>query len=65
MRRRPAGNRTPTQQELEFYLPILLEEIQLVNPDVIVTLGKPLARMRCTRASMCAHVFRLGGVVGA
>lgn len=26
---------------MAFYLPMLLEEIRLVNPDIIVTLGKP------------------------
>eukprot|EP00752_Nemacystus_decipiens_P005799 g5245.t1 len=39
VRRRPINNRTPTPEEMEFYLPILLEEIGLVDPDVIVTLG--------------------------
>lgn len=39
VRRRPINNRTPTPEEMDFYLPILLEEIALVDPDVIVTLG--------------------------
>lgn len=39
VRRRPTDNRTPTPEEMEFYLPILLEEIRLVDPDIIVTLG--------------------------
>lgn len=39
VRRRPPDNRTPTAEELEFYVPMLLEEIRLVDPDVIVTLG--------------------------
>ena len=39
VRRRPPDNRTPTAEELEFYVPLLLEEIGLVDPDIIVTLG--------------------------
>lgn len=39
VRRRPPDNRTPTAEELKFYVPILLEEIGLVDPDIIVTLG--------------------------
>ncbi|CAM9739680.1 unnamed protein product [Pylaiella littoralis] len=39
VRRRPIDNRAPTPEEMEFYLPLLLEEIRLVAPKVIVTLG--------------------------
>lgn len=39
VRRRPIDNRPPTPEEMEFYLPFLLEEIDLVSPTFIVTLG--------------------------
>ncbi|CAM9149600.1 unnamed protein product [Scytosiphon promiscuus] len=39
VRRRPLDNRTPTPEEMDYYLPFLLEEIRLVDPDIIVTLG--------------------------
>lgn len=41
VRRRPIDNRTPTPEEMDFYLPFLLEEIGLVDPHVIVLLGTP------------------------
>lgn len=34
-----AVNRPPTGEEIDFFLPHLLEEIQLIAPKVIVTLG--------------------------
>src|SRR5258707_313813 len=38
---RPPGNRTPTPQETQICLPIIQRQIELVNPDVLVTLGNP------------------------
>lgn len=38
---RPPNNRTPTVEEAELDGPFLLEQIQIVQPAVIVTLGKP------------------------
>jgi uracil-DNA glycosylase len=38
---RPPGNRTPTPQETEICLPFIQRQIELVNPDVLVTLGNP------------------------
>ena len=38
---RPPGNRTPTPQETQICLPFILRQIELVNPDVLVTLGNP------------------------
>src|SRR5215212_3842703 len=38
---RPPGNRTPTPQESQICLPFILRQIELVNPDVLVTLGNP------------------------
>jgi uracil-DNA glycosylase family 4 len=38
---RPPGNRTPTPQETQICLPFIQRQIELSNPDVLVTLGNP------------------------
>src|SRR5260370_31992203 len=38
---RPPGHRTPTPQETQVCLPFIQRQIELVNPDVLVTLGNP------------------------
>src|ERR1700752_1211897 len=38
---RPPGNRTPTPQETAICLPFVRRQIELSNPDVLVTLGNP------------------------
>ncbi len=38
---RPPGNRTPTPQETQVCLPFIRRHVELVNPDVLVTLGNP------------------------
>ena len=38
---RPPGNRTPTPHETQICLPFIQRQIQLVDPDVLVTLGNP------------------------
>jgi DNA polymerase len=38
---RPPGNRTPTPQETQICLPFIQRQIELVNPDMLVTLGNP------------------------
>ena len=38
---RPPGNRTPTPQETQICLPFIRRQIELVNPDMLVTLGNP------------------------
>ncbi|MGY4330520.1 uracil-DNA glycosylase family 4 [Bradyrhizobium sp. LB7.2] len=38
---RPPGNRTPTPQETQICLPFIQRQIELVNPDVLVSLGNP------------------------
>ena len=38
---RPPGNRTPTPQESAICLPFIKRQIELVNPDILVCLGKP------------------------
>ena len=38
---RPPGNRTPTPQETQICLPFIQRQIELVDPDILVTLGNP------------------------
>jgi len=38
---RPPGNRTPTPQETQICLPFIHRQIELVDPDILVTLGNP------------------------
>ncbi len=38
---RPPGNRTPTPQESAICLPFIKRQIELVDPDFLVCLGKP------------------------
>jgi DNA polymerase len=38
---RPPGNRTPTPHETQICLPFIQRQIELVDPDVLVTLGNP------------------------
>lgn len=38
---RPPGNRTPTPQEIQICLPFIQRQVELVNPDIVMTLGNP------------------------
>ena len=38
---RPPGNRNPTPQETQICVPFIQRHIELVNPDILVTLGNP------------------------
>lgn len=38
---RPPGNRTPTTQEMMICRPFIERQIELANPDILVTLGGP------------------------
>jgi DNA polymerase len=38
---RPPGNRDPSPQETQICLPFIKRQIELVDPDVLVCLGKP------------------------
>jgi DNA polymerase len=40
---RPPDNRTPTPEEAQLDGPYLIEQIEIIAPEVIVTLGKPAA----------------------
>lgn len=37
---RPPGNRDPRIEEIEVYAPFLLRQIEIIEPDVIATLGR-------------------------
>jgi len=41
---RPPGNRTPTPQEIAICKPFILRHIELVSPQLLVTLGGPAAQ---------------------
>lgn len=43
LKARPPNNATPTPEEAERCGPYLLEQIRIIRPEVIVTLGKPAA----------------------
>jgi uracil-DNA glycosylase len=38
---RPPGNRTPTPVETQICLPFIKRQIELCNPDILVTIGQP------------------------
>jgi uracil-DNA glycosylase len=38
---RPPGNRTPTPVETQICLPFVQRQIELANPDILVTIGQP------------------------
>ena len=38
---RPPGNRTPTPMETQICLPFVQRQIELANPDILVTVGQP------------------------
>ncbi len=40
VKRRPPENRDPTPKEIESYKPYLKRQIEIINPKVIVTLGR-------------------------
>ena len=42
---RPPGNRTPAREEMETCWPFLRRQLEILKPDVIVTLGLPAAQM--------------------
>lgn len=41
---RPPGNRTPTPEERNVCLPILMRQIELVGPEIVAPLGGPAAQ---------------------
>lgn len=55
---RPPGNRTPTPEERNACLPILMRQIELVGPGLIVPLGGPAAQ---TLLNQTVGITRLRG----
>ncbi len=55
------SNRPPDKKEIALMLPFLLEEIEIINPEVIVTLGNtPLKALMGNKASVGAcHAKKL------
>lgn len=41
----PPGNRAPKRDELEACLPFLIRQIEVVNPEIVVLLGRTAARI--------------------
>ncbi|MBL8876653.1 MAG: uracil-DNA glycosylase [Phycisphaerae bacterium] len=53
LKTRPPGNATPTGKEAELCKPYLIDQIRIVNPEAIVTLGLPASKTVLeTEASM-------------
>jgi DNA polymerase len=44
LKTRPLNNATPTPREIEICSPYLLEQVGIINPEVIVTLGLPATK---------------------
>lgn len=64
VKRRPPDNRDPFPEEIEAYKPYLTEQIEIIKPKIIVTLGRfamnyfmPMAKI--TRDQ--GKIFRVGG----
>jgi DNA polymerase len=66
LKARPPDNATPTPEEASRCGPYLLEQIQIINPTVIVTLGKPAANYllenSATMSSMRGHWHAWRGI---
>jgi len=53
LKTRPPGNATPTGREAELCKPYLIDQIRIVNPEAIVTLGLPASKtVLATEATM-------------
>jgi uracil-DNA glycosylase family 4 len=64
VKRRPPGNRDPLPEEIAAYKPYLTRQIELINPKVVVTLGRfsmnyflPEAKISRDRG----HIFMIDG----
>ena len=44
LKTRPPGNATPTSREAELCRPYLIDQVRIIKPEVIVTLGLPASR---------------------
>lgn len=63
---RPPNNRTPTVEEAELDGPFLLEQIRIIQPAAIVTLGRPAAHFLLKRTdamgALRGHWFEFDGI---
>ncbi len=66
LKSRPPNNATPTSDEASKCGPYLLEQIKIIEPEVIVTLGKPAAQLvlesKEAMGRMRGHWYEYGGV---
>lgn len=66
LKSRPPNNATPTSAEAAQCGPFLLEQIRIIQPEVIVTLGKPAAQLLLetneAMGRMRGHWYEYGGV---
>ncbi|WP_092402398.1 MULTISPECIES: uracil-DNA glycosylase [Candidatus Ichthyocystis] len=64
---RPPNNRSPTLEEIQTCLPYLRKQIELINPQIIVALGRPatqalLGSVNTRLGSMRGIVFHYAGI---
>jgi uracil-DNA glycosylase family 4 len=63
---RPPHNRTPVREEIEKCKPYLLKQIEIIQPDVIVSLGKVATDFfipsGATMSSLRGHFHQFGGI---
>lgn len=66
LKRRPPGNATPTIDEAQRHGPWLLRQLEIIQPRVIVTLGKPasnyLLGMQEAMSRLRGHWFEYEGI---
>jgi len=63
LKRRPPGNRDPLPEEIKAYAPYLTRQIEIINPRVIVALGRFAMNYFLPQAKISrdnGKVFRLG-----
>jgi len=64
VKRRPPNNRDPLPEEIEAYKPYLAEQIEIINPKVIATLGRYSMNYFAPNAKITrdhAKLFKLNG----
>ncbi len=66
LKRRPPGNATPTPEEAATHGPWLIRQIEIIEPRVLVTLGKPAANFLLGNTEamgrLRGHWFEFAGV---
>lgn len=61
---RPPNNRDPKAAEIESYAPYLIEQIKIIHPDVIVTLGRFAMNFILKRFSLPEYGSTIGDLHG-